>query len=56
MHTAKYFVEQETVREANQKQIERAHQAGWEVMIVTDEDLCPENRDETRERVRRFLG
>ena len=56
VHTAKYFVEQETVREANQKQIERAKAAGWEVMIVTDEDLRPENWDETRERVRRFLA
>jgi G:T-mismatch repair DNA endonuclease (very short patch repair protein) len=55
VHTAKYFVEQETVREANQRQIERAKAAGWEVMIVTDEDLRPGNRDDTRERVRRFL-
>jgi len=56
VHTAKYFVEQETVREANQKQIERAKAAGWEVMIVTDEDLRPGNWDETRERVQRFLA
>jgi hypothetical protein len=55
VHTAKYFVEQDTVREANQRQIERANAAGWEVMIVTDEDLRPGNRDDTRERVRRFL-
>ncbi len=56
VHTAKYFVERETVREANRRQVERAQQAGWEVMILTDEDMQAEKWDETRERVRRFLA
>ncbi len=56
VHTAKYFVEQETVREANRRQIERAQQAGWEVMILTDEDLMHDRWEETRERVKRFLA
>ncbi len=56
VHTAKYFVEQETVREANRRQIERAQQAGWEVMILTDEDLVPDRWEETRERVKDFLA
>ena len=56
VHTAKYFVEQEIVREANHRQVERAQAAGWDVMILTDEDLRRENWEETRERVRRFLA
>ncbi len=47
---------QERVLEANTRQIERANAAGWELMIVTDEDLQRDNWDETRERVRGFLG
>ncbi|MDP9352722.1 MAG: hypothetical protein M3P51_14455 [Chloroflexota bacterium] len=56
VHTEDHFVRQERVREANLRQIERAQAAGWEVMIVTDEDLRVEKWDETRERVRRFLA
>ncbi len=56
VHTAKYIVDRETVRAANERQVERAKQAGWDVIVLTDEDLRRENRDETRERVRLFLA
>jgi len=56
VHTDDHFVRQERVREANTRQIERAKAAGWEVMIVTDEDLRRDNWEQTRERVRGFLG
>ena len=56
VHTARFFVEQERVREENRRQVERAQAAGWEVMILRDEDLAPDRWEETRERVRRFLG
>jgi len=56
VHTRQFFVSQERVREANQRQIERAKAAGWELMIVTDEELTRDRWDETRERVRRFLA
>ena len=47
---------QERVLEANQRQIERAIAAGWQLMIVMDEELTRDRWDETRERVRRFLA
>ncbi len=56
MHTARFFTDQEKVREENQRQVERAQAAGWEVMIVRDEDLTDHRWEETRERVRRFLA
>ncbi len=56
VHTARFFVEQEKVREENQRQINRARAAGWEVMILRDEDLTQDRWEETRERVRRFLA
>ena len=56
VHTQDHFVRQERVQEANTRQIERAKAAGWEVMIVTDEDLRRDNWEQTRERVRGFLG
>ncbi len=55
VHTSEFFVRQEKVQEANRQQVERARQAGWELMILTADDLRSENWDETRERVRRFL-
>lgn len=56
VHTDEFFVRQDAVREANERQVERAQAAGWELMIVTAEDLRRENRDETRERIRDFLA
>ncbi len=56
VHTARFFTDQEKVREENQRQVERAQAAGWEVMIVRDEDLTDHRWEETRERVRRFLA
>ncbi len=56
VHTQDHFVRQERVREANTRQIERVKAAGWDVMIVTDEDLRRDNWEQTRERVRGFLG
>jgi hypothetical protein len=56
VHTRQFFVSQERVLEANQRQIERAKAAGWELMIVTDAELARDRWDETRERVRRFLA
>ncbi len=55
VHTRHFFVSQERIREANQRQIDRAQAAGWQLMIVTDEDLRRESWDETRERVRGYL-
>ncbi len=55
VHTDRFFVEQEKVQEENRRQIERAQAAGWEVMILRDEDLTQDRWEETRERVRRFL-
>ncbi len=55
VHTARFFVEQEKVREENQRQIDKAQAAGWEVMILRDEDLKLDRWEETRERVRCFL-
>ncbi len=54
VHTQQFFVSQDRVREANQRQIERAKAAGWQLMIVTDKELTRDRWDETRERVRRF--
>ena len=56
VHILDHFVRQERVPEANQRQIDRAKAAGWQLMIVTDEDLRRDNRDQTRERVRGSLG
>ncbi len=56
VHTRQFFVSQERVQLANERQIDRARAAGWQLMIVTDEELRRENWDETRERVRRFLA
>ncbi|MBA2363354.1 MAG: hypothetical protein H0V86_07500 [Chloroflexia bacterium] len=56
VHTRQFFVSQERVREANHRQIERAKAAGWEVMILRDEELARDRWEETRERVRRFLA
>jgi G:T-mismatch repair DNA endonuclease (very short patch repair protein) len=56
VHTNHFFVSQQRVREANERQVERAKAAGWELMVVADEELRPERWDETRERVRRFLA
>ncbi len=56
VHTSRFFIEQERVQEENRRQIERAQAAGWEVMILRDEDLRRDRWEETRERVRRFLG
>ena len=56
VHTRQFFVSQERVREANQRQIDRAKAAGWQLMIVTDEELTRDRWDETRDRVRRFLA
>ncbi|MDP9351201.1 MAG: hypothetical protein M3P51_06650 [Chloroflexota bacterium] len=56
VHTSQFFVRQERVQQANQRQIDRARAAGWELMIVTDEELRRDKWDETRERVRRFLA
>ncbi|MDP9382967.1 MAG: hypothetical protein M3Q29_23090 [Chloroflexota bacterium] len=56
VHTRQFFVRQERVQQANQRQIDRARAAGWKLMIVTDEQLRRDNWDETRERVRRFLA
>ena len=44
------------VEAANRRQVERAREAGWELEIVTDEDLRPDKWDETRERVGAFLA
>jgi hypothetical protein len=54
-HTQDHFVRQERVREANQKQIDRAKAAGWQLMIGTDEELRSESWDETLDRVRRYV-
>lgn len=56
VHTDEFFVRRDAVLEANERQVERTRAAGWELMVVTAEDLRPESRDETRERVRRFLA
>jgi len=56
VHTRQFFVSQERVREANERQIERAKVAGWEVMILRDEELARDRWEETRERVRQFLA
>ncbi len=56
VHTDRFFVEQEAVREENERQVERAQAAGWEVMILRDEDLRQDRWEETCERVRQFLG
>ena len=56
VHTRQFFVSQERVSEANQKQMDRAKAAGWELMIVTDDDLARDRWEETRERVRGFLA
>jgi hypothetical protein len=56
VHTQQFFVSQERVREANQRQMDRAKAAGWQLMIVMDEELTRDRWDETRERVRRFLA
>ncbi len=55
VHTRQFFVQQDRVQQANQRQIDRARAAGWELMIVRDEELGRERWDETRERVRRYL-
>ncbi len=56
VHTRQFFVSQERVSEANLRQVDRAKAAGWQLMIVTDEELRRESWDETRERVRRYLA
>lgn len=56
IHTARYPTGEEVIREQNARQVERAQRAGYELMILRDEDLTPERWEETRERVRRFLG
>ncbi len=55
IHTARYPTGEEVIREQNARQVERAERAGYELMILRDEDLTPERWEETRERVRRFL-
>ncbi len=47
---------EEVIREQNARQVERAQRAGYELMILRDEDLTADRWEETRERVRRFLG
>ncbi len=44
------------IREQNARQVERAQRAGYELMILRDEDLTRDWWEQTRERVRRFLG
>ncbi len=56
IHTARYPTGEEVIREQNARQVERAQKAGYELMILRDEDLTLERWQETRERVRRFLG
>ncbi len=56
VHTRQFFVSQERVQQANERQVERARAAGWQLMIVRDEELGRARREETRERVRRFLA
>ncbi len=56
IHTARYPTGEEVIREQNARQVERAQRAGYELMILRDEDLAAERWDETRERVRGFLG
>ncbi len=56
VHTQQFFVQQERVREANQRQIDRARAAGWQLMIVTEEEFTRGRWEETRDRVRRFLA
>ncbi len=56
IHTARYPTGEEVIREQNARQVERAQAAGYELMILRDEDLTSERWEETRERVRRFLG
>ncbi len=56
VHTSEFFVRQQKVQEANRQQVDRARAAGWQLMILTADDLRSENWDETRERVRGFLA
>ncbi len=56
VHTRQFFVSQERVQQGNEQQIERARAAGWQLMIVTDEELGRDRWEETRERVRWFLA
>ncbi len=56
IHTARYPTGEEVIREQNALQVERAQRAGYELMILRDEDLTLERWEETRGRVRRFLG
>ncbi len=56
VHTSEFFVRQDKLQEANRRQVERAQAAGWQLMIVTADELRRDNWDETRERVRRFLA
>ena len=56
VHTSQFFGRQDRVREANERQVERAAAVGWRLLIVTDEELRGGRWGETRERVRRFLA
>ncbi|MDP9352766.1 MAG: hypothetical protein M3P51_14680 [Chloroflexota bacterium] len=56
VHTRQFFVSQERVREANQRQVERARAVGWQLMTETDEELTRDRWEETRARERRFLA
>lgn len=56
VHTDRYFIRQERVAEGNRRQLERARAAGWDVLVVTTDDLRREDREGTRERIGAFLG
>lgn len=56
VHTTDFFVRQDKLEEANQRQVERTQAAVWQLMILTTSDLQNDKWDETRERVRRFLA